>query len=390
MNAMQSSWWLILAGVATAVLAGFVAMAVATALRRIRYTKAKVAPVRVSFLDRYPAPPISRTDEEKARDATLYELTQKEHTRAKKLQDASIANLAGASVMLCVAFIGAAVSSSVLAHNEWFHLYSSALDVAALLMVPVLFRRYGKAHKEWTQRRSVTEFLRQWALTDSILLAPTDLTKDYSEFASRVSAKLKGNADELMEAVSQLGKARLDQMDQALRGLSVLPVERWCFYLVRRPYRQAHWFATSLKRIDHQHHRRHTMMFVLFLSATLAALIKLGFLFAGVHEEVEAVTHWATLAMLVSIGFAAASTSVLAGQNLRSVKHRYAAQLRAIEAWFATHARAIGLAQQAGPIASADLGSIAAAVVDFERMAIVEHIDWLAVTSEDVMELAPA
>jgi hypothetical protein len=126
-------------------------------------------------------------------------------------------------------------------------------------------------------------------------------------------------------------------------------------------------------------------MILLFASTLVAAALK----WIGTLSERQTLTEWSMFCLLIFIGVATASTSTYVGQNLRSLRHQYAAQQRRLKGWFEIYSSVIECAQVGSAIDAHQKTLAVDAVVAFERLMIDELMDWIAVTEDDAMELGP-
>ncbi|CAB3770134.1 hypothetical protein [Paraburkholderia humisilvae] len=321
-------------------------------------------------------------------DAALYHLVQAEHQEAKRLQDYCIAYLVSASATLFAAFVGTAMAATFMAGSEFFHVYSASLDIFALLLVAIAFRRSGRYRVDWIRQRAKTEFLRQWAQTEFILIGDAkQVSAQFDEFHAHANEALAPARGDLLDAVVAFADQRIEEIHARLKSAVTIRPEALTLYLNRRPVRQKSWFTTSVERISHDRDRREVYMVGLFFLASLAALVKFGSL-VGLGDDSIA-TRLAVFALLIFIGLAGASTSAYLGQNQRSIRHRYRAQIREIDDWFVTHRHIVELGSAGHAPQAEDLGALAEAVTDFEQLMNAELFDWIAISTDDAMELGP-
>jgi hypothetical protein len=389
MELNASQLWPAFLGCGTAVLACWIAALLAIRLRGPRFRRAKLAPTLPPYvLPDIPVP--RRTEKDASQDTALYHLIHAEHERAKSLQDWCVAYLVSSSATLFVAFLVSAGAATILARSGVFHLYSAALDVAALGLVVSTFMKSDRLRADWIRQRALTEFLRQWTLTDFVLVTSTEtVTPRYEAFERRVRKALAPDRGDLMDAVVTFSDVRLQEILAGLEGLQAIPIEALRFYLARRPIRQARWYSASAARISRQHSTRRVIMLGLFALALLAAVVKFTALLVN-HSGEGPLANGAIFTLLLFIGLAAASTSAYLGQNLRSIRHRYRAQLRAIEDWFGARSIIADLASGFEAVGAENIPLIAEAVTAFESLMVTELVDWIAITTDDAMELAPA
>jgi hypothetical protein len=103
--------------------------------------------------------------------------------------------------------------------------------------------------------------------------------------------------------------------------------------------------------------------------------------------DYEIVAEAALFVLLVCIGLAGASSSAYLGQNQRSLKHRYAQQLRAIEEWVRTSSDT-GLAAQLAGGGATSRDALIRDIRAFEFLMVIELVGWLSISTDDAMELA--
>lgn len=383
-------FWPVVSGAATAAIVTAVSFWVTILLRGRTYSASETAEPKIGF--QVPALPLAvRTASEAAEDEAEVQFFMDDHLIAMKLQNRCVAYLVAASATLCAAFIITAATATVLKDVEILHLFSAAADVTALALVFWAFRRATALRNAWIYQRSVAEILRQWAETDRVLFpGPETYAERRAAFVARIkTALVPTHGAGLLTAVKRLGDERIAEIRTGVAAQPGIPVDRLKRYLARRPIRQARWFALSFQRIENQQERRGKLMVLLFTIAGAAALTKFVALLVAPHGA-HFMAQFAMFVLLVAIGFAAASTSSYLGQNLRSLRHRYSTQLRSFELWFAMHATTVARARSAGPVSSRHVATTARAVEAFESLMFVELLDWISISSNDAMELAPA
>jgi hypothetical protein len=370
----------IVAGLITApVVVGLTTRATVWARRR-EFKRAKAAP----SLQPPEMAKGKRSRAEEAQDLALYHLIQDEHDKAKALQDRCIAVVVGASIALLAAFVASALSVTVLAKFTALHWYSAALDLAALVAVALSFRHSGQLRRQWISQRIVSEFMRQWAGSVWPLTVSADgLTARYDAAKDRVEAALRGR--DPIEATIDLGPEWLRGIEQEIANSQPVSLDAFRYFMHRRPGYQLGWFDKSRKRIGKQHHRRRNLMAGLFFCALAAAGAKA----LGLALHNHALEAWSLFFLLIFIGLGAASTSVYVGQNQRTLRHRYGAQARRIQSWFDQHKHIVAMTNEDRPLDAQSMRTIAAAAAAFELLMFDELVDWIAITEDDSMELAP-
>jgi hypothetical protein len=262
---------------------------------------------------------------------------------------------------------------------------SAAFDVVALAYSFFAFRLSGRYRTAWLRQRAITELLRQWLTVEYIFMPPESALTAHVEalLAGWEGAVAKVSAT-LIESVATVAFSRIDELSVALAA-SDLSENALRAYYIARPQRQARWFATSLERLSRSHHLRKSFMAAAFFGAAIAACVK--FMALLLHNE--ELSQVSLLVLLVCVGLAGASSSAYLGQNQRSLKHRYHQQLRSIESW-------IKQSELDGLVARIQRQDISASinvirdVRAFEQLMVIELLDWLAISTDDAMELAPS
>jgi hypothetical protein len=319
------------------------------------------------------------------RDVAMRDVLALIHREAKALQDRTFSQLVATSATLLGAFVVTALSLTLWRDSLQLHIASAAFDVVALIYAFIAYRRSGRFRTAWLRRRAVAELLRQW-LSVEYLLAPAKpaLTEHVDTLVAAWDASIERTPTSLIESVAALAHARVDELTATLEN-SHLSEASLRSYFAARPQRQVRWFTKSFERLEHGHRFRKTFMAGTFVTAAVAALVKLSALL--IHNE--GLAHIAVLILLVCIGLAGASSSSYLGQNQRSLKHRYAQQLRAIEEWVRNSTRDGIVAHLTGNV-TVPKGAIVNDIRAFEQLMVVELLDWLAISTDDAMELAPS
>ena len=387
----------VLLGVMTAVFVGALSGTLTFKFRQRIYGRAKTQPAELPFT--IPAiPPVNRAEAEAREDQATSAMLNSNHEYCKYLQNSAVAYLVAASATLFIAFTSSAASVTVLRAWIPFHLYAASLDVASLVIMIWAFRKSKRLRATWVRERMITEFIRQWASTEFLLLRRNGaVTAPYEDFVARTRKLIEEepremiragtkNFDEIMiNAIAGYGHRRLGEMQLAIQSAPPISKDRLRFYFYRRPINQARWFASSKARILRQKESRERLMKTLFGFALLASISK----FVAVLADAESLANWSVLLLMLSIGLGTAVTSSYVGQNQRSLGHRYDQQIRAIGSWFEKHQLVVKDAQSDAPLTSSDMPRVASAVVAFEALMAVEAVDWIGITLLDAMELGP-
>ncbi len=333
-------------------------------------------------------PAVVRTSEEQRLLDAYRGIADEQKEAAKKLQDACISYVVAASAALFTAFLGFAIGATVLAAGarEW-HVYSDALDVAALSVVLVGFLRSRTLRLAWIRSRIGAELLRQWGAVEGVFVCtPNYFTAPLDAFQNDVQKKLHVQPDP-SKAAATLRDSRLREMAQVLRSKAreaAITGRQLRLYLQTRPVTQAAWFERSSSRIELRKSRREAVMLILFVVAFATAALKFGLTFSTAPEVIA---QWATLLFLLTSGLAAASTSAYLGHNTRSLLHRYEGQSRFIEAWFAQHQEVLRASVHDAELPVDQATPAAEAILAFEALMLNEMVDWVAISQADGMDL---
>lgn len=372
----------ILTGTAAAFAAGGFSAAVTLRRRQRAFERIKrEQPELPAWLPKLDLPP--RSKEDKRRDEAMQELLASVHREAKAFQDQTLAQLVATSATLLGAFVGTALSVTLWRSSEFVHFASAAFDVVAVIYAFLAFRRSGHYRAAWLRQRCVAELLRQWFNVEYVL-APSEpaLTAHVENLLKTWDAALKSKPGALMDSATSLAHARVAELAATLQT-SDLSHNVLRTYWVVRPQRQVRWFLSSLERLERSHHIRGIYMAWTFIGAAVAGCVKL----LALLFHLESVANIALFGLLVCIGLAGASSSAYLGQNQRSLKHRYAQQLRAIEEWTRGSAED-GLVRHLTGAGTVPQAAIVRDIRAFEFLMAVEMLDWVSISSDDAMELA--
>ncbi|MBB6255213.1 hypothetical protein [Nitrospirillum iridis] len=319
----------------------------------------------------------------KQRDKAMRQLLASVHAEAKAFQDRTLAQLVAASAVLFGALVVTALGVTLWRDSNFIHFASSSFDLAALIVSFSAFRRSGRYRTAWLRRRAVAEFLRQWLTVDYLLTSPGPaLTHRVECLLAEWESAITQDPQTLLASTGVLARKRIADLGLAVAEADPSDDDLRSYWSVR-PHRQARWFEDSLERLERSHHNRGRFMACTFVVAAIAGCVKLVALTA--HNDV--VANAALFIFLICVGLAGASSSAYLGQNQRSLKHRYSQQLRAIEHW-QDSSKQDGLAARLSGNASVRISEIVRDICAFERLMMVELLDWMAITTDDAMELA--
>lgn len=313
------------------------------------------------------------------------------HDAANALQDRSVRHILTAAWLLFIAFVSTAASLTVLASSEVARLASAAIHASAFALVFHHFRRSARFRAQWIRARSRIELLRQWTVVGAPLIAsdPETLVEAFEREKIGIEVRLIATNSALHSETEALGEERLRNFAERLGKLRRIERAGALTYVRRRAVRQARWFTASHTRLIESAEQRGGWLLGLFaLVFALGFLQLVGMVFLDWGETLTA--HVVEFLVLLAIGASSCATAIYISQNGRSLSHRYEQQLRAIRQWFDGHG--VFLEAQAasdGPLTGRSKARFIEALISFEKMMLVELLDWIRTTRADSMELAP-
>jgi hypothetical protein len=319
-------------------------------------------------------------------DQELSQLFRNNHQMSIALQNETIIDVIAASTTFFVAFGASAASATIFADYSAAHTFAAFIDLAALLAVLLLFQASGRTRSAWLRWRIVTELIRHWSLVRGLTKAASPpVTEGFSTRAEDARAGLPDGDSGLPAAAARQGSLSLEMLCRDLSEAPSFEGSRIRLYVNRRVGGQSEWFARSARRMARQERQRRNLMIGLFFICVLAAFAEA----VAALAETEGPGKWAALGVLIAIGLAGASTSAYVAQNSRSLKHRYETQLRLIQHWVDQHRGLMEAVSKTSRVAGAQKRSVVMAIVSFEQMMLDELVDWLSISIDDAMELAP-
>ena len=335
---------------------------------------------------------LSETEEQSRVAAS--DLVRDSHANAIKRQNMYHLVMATAVSALLVAFIGVAAELTFSGGFRPQTQFVALLDVTCLLVTLICFFVGIAASRNWMAARVHAELLRQWYVVDEILLGGAssgDLTRRFEKFEGRIKYLSGHVSTSISGEVLKFWAARHNEILTIVSERDLLS-RRVGAYLQRRPVRQANWFFAARKRFEHQSHVRANLLAWLFGATLVLAVTRLGLVFHLLPNSWSVSEPFLTFFALCFIGLSSAMTALYVGQNIRSLVHRYEAQERWIMKWLETCSSQFdGGAGKMGELISGDEKMrLADSVLDFERLMIDELIDWIHISTHDVLELAPA
>jgi hypothetical protein len=160
-------------------------------------------------------------------------------------------------------------------------------------------------------------------------------------------------------------------------------------YLRRRARRQLGWFTDSKARLERAAERRFYILLGLYGIAAVIAVAKLA-VSIYFNEPEDKLVECLLRILLVITGLSAAMTASYISTNARSLIHRYNTQQRRVAEWLESFNERWPFAQIPSHDSDhRDKIEMRLRILNFEELMVDELIDWLHITSQDAIELAP-
>jgi hypothetical protein len=342
------------------------------------------------------------------------------HREAITLQNRYHDAVASGVAALSVGFLSEAIAATVGADSSLLLRFCASLDCVCFGLALFSFWRAIHTNKTWVSARARNELLRQWCTIDNLLLDDArkpDVASRFDAFAGRITALLYGpetswaarvyrfivdsfrtifrlrsaprDSQDLQEKIAGYWSARRSELEKVLATVTFTPA-RLAIHFQKRPRTQAIWFGASRNRLVRQSHWRSTVLVWSFFLTLMVSVAK-GLLVFGLMPSGDRAEPYLTLVAFFLIGVSSTLTGLYLNQNARSLIHRYRTQDRKIRAWISHYAKLFEGDNQTDTAQFSDeaRAEIAAQILAFEDLMIDELIDWIAITEDDVMELAP-
>jgi hypothetical protein len=296
------------------------------------------------------------------------------------------------------ALILACLSVTLLKDNREFQAFAASVEVFAIVYALIFISRARFVNRKWVRQRSLAELLRIWLHLDIVLKNPSrevnghkpEVIKEVAESLHREVTGDVSFGDLHRKIERHWMKLKSEYEWSALREPSdsgILP-----FYLLERPVYQLSYFIGAQERLGVFHTGRGRFMFSLYIVSAVFAVLGAAVAFkndlpAGVSSIVDLIPQtildWNALGLLLGLIISVVLTSLYLGRNDRSLAHRYRAQERRIRNWlkdyhvfFFDHAKAA-----VGDVA------IKQSILSFEELMVDELLDWIHITSRDVIDV---
>jgi hypothetical protein len=341
-----------------------------------------------SFARQFSIPTIGQSAAEEPRKA-LAQFLDKIHQAANAAQTRYHNAVVRSAGCLGVAFI--ALTLGTLQQGDWQSMDGLLVnhqpveqvltwfDAIATLFVLILFLYAGNANRRWIAARVGTELLRQYQFLNVVFPGGSSephFDEGKSQFdleAEAIKARVQeGSISEIISRIERFWSERRASIENRALEESDIPADALLVYLQRRVRRQLGWFADSKARLEHIAERRRIVLLSLYCVAAAVAVVKLVLFLSSGHSP------------------SGAKTAYYINQNARSLIHRYNTQQRRIAGWLTDFNKGWSFAGL--PLLNMDAAAktdICARILQFEDLMIEELVDWIHITSQDAMELAP-
>jgi hypothetical protein len=408
MQAYSAIYWEILAPV----IATFViTIAMQAAVRAVSFCRArdyflhkdKVKEVLAARFSLPAASPSSASDHIKS----FWNLVSTIHREAIEAQTDYVSAVVRAATCLVLAFCALALSATPLREFEWFELVLGWLDAIAIGLVIFHFLRGRDVNERWIKLRTEAELLRQFGFIAVVFPSsnspnqPHDLTSQFEAESNLIKSQVlkSSSTADLVPRIDRFWSDRRSSIEKRKLFDSDISGDALLLYLQKRALRQLGWFTESKMRLERNARRRSEWLLKLYSVALLLAMIKLGVVLAGVDQQTahdvqilswQAAIGVLSAALLIITGLSAAMTAYYLNQNARSLIHRYNMQERQIAKWFETLDARWPIGQLPSlRLDTARKNEIRNLILQFEDLMIEELVDWIHISSHDVIEIAP-
>ena len=354
-----------------------------------------------SLANQFPVATLGRSAAEERRKA-LAPLLDKVHQVANKAQTRYHNAVVRSAGCLVVAFIALVLGTlreedwqlvGVLpVHHQLVEQVLTWIDAIAILLVLILFLYAGGANRRWIAARLGTELLRQYQFLNVVfpgVSAELHVGERKSQFAieaDAVKARVQdGPVGDIISRVERFWDERKASIENRMLEESDISPDALLVYLQRRVRRQLGWFSDSKARLEHIAERRKIVLLGLYGIAAAFAVVKLVWFLASGQS-----LAWLVRFLLIMTGISGAMTAYYINQNARSLIHRYNTQQRRIAEWLKNFKKSWNFAKPPSEDLDAEAKrEIRDRILQFEDLMIEEAIDWVHITSQDVIELAP-
>jgi hypothetical protein len=372
--------------------------------RRLRRLRAKQlprsdAPVELLREDVRPTALLAAASEPGWFKACQDDLTM-EDREAGKLQTRYHGSVARCIAVLTVGAILVCVSAIIVRGEPTLEKFVANFDLLATIYALSFFIVARISNRVFVAHRSFIETLRAWihlALIFPLERPASTVTEAYPATKAAASARVRkdpkrpardadraqDHGDREVPIYKRVERYWTDLQttcrNSGLRQPST--AADLGFYLKARPLEQLNYFVIAQWRIHEGQKWREGAILVLYASSVILAVLKTLHVFGPDFPTLQFAT-WLPVdviaaALLAVMVLSAAATSSLISRNERSLLHSYHAQERRIRKWFEMFAVISG---------SADKKQLVETILSFEDIMLNDLLDFIHITSRDVIE----
>jgi hypothetical protein len=322
------------------------------------------------------------------------------HQESKEAQNRYRAAVIRSGTCLFLAFLSLSLSATSLREFRWVELPIAWVEIIAIGLVIVYFLRARTAHRSWLKLRVAAELQRQYIYI-KIVFPDLNMPAITADFASQAAVNLASIFEQvvndrpgtdLISRIENFWQARRGKIKRGTLHDRDASYDRLLLYVHGRCLRQLGWFTDSRVRLEQEADNRKTTLGRLYVIAAALASLKFLSTLLGLEPRdmipssvIDVVTNCLLFLLLMIAGISAAMTAYYLNQNSRSLIHRYTSQERRIQHWCASF---VGCAFSDANVTISKSDALDR-VLEFEDMMIEELIDWIHISFNDVIELAP-
>jgi hypothetical protein len=324
------------------------------------------------------------------------------HEPAIALKDKYYEIIGRCGFLLAFVFALLALELTVLRSETQLEQYSVTAGLFAILLVLLYWWRARVTNQAWVAKRILSELVRQWLHLVFVFSWSEELIQqEYSRLYGTLECAIVKPGWRILR---WLGFALTPAMLQVIiqghwrdtretltaripTGLDRSDNTAFAIYLASRPINQLQWYRMREQQFASAGERRGMIMLGLFLfSFGLAAgnVLLVHWLNASQTRWPSSSTvtleAWLNFCLLIATAISAALTYWYVSRNERSIAHRYSSQRRHIEIWLREIARLMKPGEHLPTFTN---------ILEFEDLIVSELIDWVHITSHDVVELGP-
>jgi hypothetical protein len=288
------------------------------------------------------------------------------------------------------------------------HLGLAGIDAISIALLIILYWHAHRASRRWIALRIRAELLRQFRFLMVVFPQAVgqdgarDITSRFSEEADRIDKRVLSGPFATMELrIHEFWQERRSAIEKGRQSDARRSATALLSYLAKRPRRQLGWFTDSMERLKDAARRRKNRLEKLYYVVCALAVVKLllelvpGSVYGngdvlilslpGLHAALSALI---LPVLLILTAWSAVETVYYLNQNARSLLHRYKFQTEKIRGWLRSFNAAMPFEQLAANVVDTE-NVTSAMILTFEESLIEELIEWVHVSSHDVIEIAP-